>query len=124
MNRLDWQNLIATAPPGLSLAALARHLNQEYLQTRYWAKLFGYSWTDGRSLPHPGKYDHRRKLNPALADWSRTNLELAKQFNISRQRIWELRRKHQPCPNIPLTNSKPSDSESSPIALPESNPGT
>ena len=92
MKRTAWQQIIGAAHPGLSIAALARAVNQPYGNVRYWAPKLGYVTADGRDHPHPDKFKNIRRVNTSNFDWTQSNPELAKLHGISRQRVWQLRK--------------------------------
>lgn len=92
MKRASWERLISSLPPNLSQIAAAKYLGQKATTTRYWMVKLGYKFNDGRSNCWPTK---RRKKITRLpvnrVDWDLPNVVIAKRFNVSRERVRQVR---------------------------------
>lgn len=91
-NSDTWKATIRSLPPGLSLTQAAQHLDKPFGSVRHWIMRLGYKFTDGRSLCWPESRKRKcRTLDPAQVDWSQTNIAIAKQFGVSRERVRQIR---------------------------------
>ena len=79
--RMNWPEIIATLPPGLSSIEVSRRLNRHPRTVHDALTRYGYAATDGR---HAGQL-HRRKLDPDKVDWSRPLVEIAREWGVSKQ---------------------------------------
>ena len=80
--------------PGLTVTNLAKALNVTCNTAREWAKLANYEAADGRDKEHwhqshPGGHP---KADWSLADWTKTDQEIADVLGVSRTRVWQKRR--------------------------------
>ena len=78
---MNWPDLIATLPPGLSFKAAADRLGRHPRTVHNALTRYGYTATDGR---HAGQL-HRRKLDPDKVDWSRPLVDIARECGVSKQ---------------------------------------
>lgn len=92
MKLKEWKPLVASLPQGLTVKAAADYLGHNYATVRLWLVRFKYRFTDGRKHAWPLK---RRmgitKIDPKRVDWSKSNIAIAKQFNVSRERVRQIR---------------------------------
>jgi len=88
MSRTIWKRIIAELPPNLTLAELCQRLDKKYQTVRRAMRVYGYACFDGRRFAMI-KY---RKLKPEAVDWSLPNCEIARQFNVSRERVRQVRK--------------------------------
>jgi len=81
---ITWFNRLSRLPPRLSVLQVARRLRANYNITRYWMLKLGYRRADGRRT-HWSKARLKvvRRMNPARADWSLSNQELAARFGAA-----------------------------------------
>jgi hypothetical protein len=82
-------SLFEKLPPGLTIPQVAKRFRVNYQTARRLIKMNLYLYTDGR---HFGQLK-RRKFNPAKADWRKSNVAIAKQFCVSRERVRVVRGK-------------------------------
>ena len=83
MKRKNWPALFSKLSPGLTFGELARRFHVPYLTALRAAHKFGYAAKDGRHLAQR----HRRKLNPELVDWRKSNIQIARELLVSRQLV-------------------------------------
>lgn len=76
-----------TLPRGLTFAEAARRLGLDYRKALYVIHKHGYPAVDGR---HFGQRSHRR-LDPSRVDWKQSNIQIARRFRVSRERVRFLR---------------------------------
>lgn len=84
---IDWPKIFRALPRGLTFSEVANRIGKPYQQTRNAIIKFGYRVTDGRKFSQNPK----RKLRVEEADWTKSNMELANQFKVSRERVRFLR---------------------------------
>lgn len=80
-----WREVLASAEPGLKLAELAARLKQPYATVQRWAAFFAYPIRDGRR-ERAARVDWRR------VDWRKTNVQIAHELGVSRERVRQVRR--------------------------------
>lgn len=80
-----WGEMLASVEPGLRLAELAGRLKQPYATVQRWAAFFGYPILDGRR-ERAARVDWRR------IDWRKTNIQIARELGVSRERVRQVRR--------------------------------
>ena len=83
MRKRNWPALFKKLPSGLTFTQVSRRLRVNYLQALRAAHKFGYAATDARHLAQR----HRRKLNPELVDWRKSNIQIARELLVSRQLV-------------------------------------
>jgi len=92
---IAWNNLINNLPKGLSVHQAARRLRRNYATTRYWLIKRGYHRKDGRRVPwSDSRWKSTVKVNPDKIDWSMRDSDIARKFNVTRQRIGQIRKIH------------------------------
>jgi hypothetical protein len=101
MKRLDLAALLKRLHPGMTISEVAKHLGSPYQITRRLVLRHGYHRLDGRRFAQ----QFRRLLDPNSADWKKSNLQLARQFLVSKQRV-SIVRKQFINSKIPI-NQKP-----------------
>lgn len=82
MKRELWLRMIRGLELGLSVFEIARRLETSYASAWRWCREFRYPAVDQRRF-------HKRKMRKF--DWSKTDTELARKHQLSRQRINYLR---------------------------------
>lgn len=98
-----WPKLIAKLPPGLSFGQAARKLRAPYTVVRYAIHRYGYPAVDGRSFGQRV----RRILDPDKTDWRKSDLQIARELLISKQRVNRVRHEfHNGQHKRPLTKTK------------------
>ncbi|HEY2585200.1 MAG TPA: hypothetical protein VGI81_05500 [Tepidisphaeraceae bacterium] len=80
-----WAEMLDSVEPGLKLAELVGRLKQPYATVQRWAAFFGYPIRDGRR-ERPARVDWRR------IDWRKTNVQIARELGVSRERVRQVRR--------------------------------
>lgn len=98
--------LIESLPQGLTFEEAARRLQQNYQAVRYHIIKFGYQAVDGRKFSQAD----RRQLDPTQVDWSQSNIAIAKQFTVSRERVRIIRQQL----NLPPVESRGRKTATSP----------
>ena len=83
----DWPSLFKRIPPGLTFAQVAKRLRTPYANTLRQIHLHGYPAVDGRTHSQ----DFRRVLDPDKVDWRKSDLTIARELLISRQRVHKVR---------------------------------
>lgn len=94
-SRLSWKLLVSTLPPGLTIAEASRRLRRPYWGTLEAIHRYGYEYSDGRRFRWSDSRLARKRgyrFNPLKADWSKSNIALAKRFGVSRERVRIVRR--------------------------------
>lgn len=94
--------LIESLPIGLTLGEAARRLGQTYQATRHHILKFGYPAVDSRKFAQSAK----RKLDPAKIDWSQSNVTIAAQCGVSRERVRSVRQQLK-LPRVESRGRKP-----------------
>lgn len=79
---------LAKLPKLLTGVELARRLGIDYQRVLRIVRETGYPMTDGRRYSQ----HRRRKFRPEDADWTLSNVALARQFNVSRERVRLIRK--------------------------------
>lgn len=79
--------VIRRSPKPLTISQIAQRLRVPYHSARRLVLKFRYKARDGRA----NGQDHRRIFHPGKADWRRSNVELARKFGVSRERVRKLR---------------------------------
>jgi hypothetical protein len=92
MNRKHWVKLVRSIPPGMSQLDAARYLNRKGSTVRYWLLKLKYRDSDGRRHWPERRKEKFRTINPHAVDWKQTNVAIAKQHGVSRERVRQLRR--------------------------------
>lgn len=93
MKRARWKQFVDRLPAGLSQSAAARYLDVKPTTLRYWLLQLGYRFRDGRALSWTET--RRRKRMTLFAkdvDWSQPNIAIARQHNVSRERVRQVRK--------------------------------
>jgi hypothetical protein len=80
----QWSEKLASIEPGLKLGELAARLGEPYATVQRWASFFGYAIRDGRT-------ERAARVNWAEADWGKTNVEIARELGVSRERVRQVR---------------------------------
>ena len=81
--------LFSKLPSGLTYTKLARRFRVPYLTALRAAHKFGYAAADGR---HSGQM-HRRLFDPETVDWNKSNIQIARELLVSRERVRQVRNK-------------------------------
>lgn len=79
----DWSKLLGELPPGLTFSQVAKRLKAPYGSTRIAIHCYRYPASDGRA--HGQRL--RRILDPEKVDWSKSDIEIARELLISKQRV-------------------------------------
>ena len=79
----NWKDLIKSLPPGLTFSQAAKRLRRDYQCTRQAIFKYLYRALDGR---HSAQLK-TRKVNPDKIDWRKTNVQIARELLVSRERI-------------------------------------
>lgn len=88
----EWKEILKQLPPNLSQAEAARFLGLKHTTVRRWLLLAGYKFKDGRASSWTvSRRRSQMKFIWERADWSKSNIEIAKQFNVSRERVRQVR---------------------------------
>ena len=87
MTTIAARKLLSSVPAGLSLGELARRTGMDYQKARRIAHAAKYRFTDGRSFAQ----NRRRLLDPDKVDWRQPNIDIARSFGVSRERVRKLR---------------------------------
>ena len=85
----DFSKLLVRLPSGLTFTQVSRRLRVNYLQAFRAAHKFGYAATDGRHLAQR----HRRLFDPEKVDWKKSNIQIARELLVSRERVRQVRNK-------------------------------
>lgn len=80
-----WAQRLASVEPGLRLTDLAARLKQPYATVQRWAAFFGYPILDARR-------DRSARVNWGRVDWRKSNVQLARELGVSRERVRQVRR--------------------------------
>jgi hypothetical protein len=92
MKRNCWKELIESLPTGLTQPQAANRLRRAVGAVRYWIKQLGYKHADGRCIAWTeARKQARRKVSHSLIDWKQTNVAIAKQHGLSRERVRQIR---------------------------------
>ena len=87
-----WRELIYSLPQGLSQQAAATHLKVKPCTARLWMKRYGYHSQDGRKTSWtPQRRILSQTLRPDKVDWSESNINIARMYNVSRERVRQVR---------------------------------
>ena len=90
MKNRRWEIEIRKLLSGLTIKEVACRLRVPYQTARRIIREYKYRTVDGRCY---GQND-RRKFHPREADWKLSNIALARQFKVSRERVravrWQL----------------------------------
>lgn len=89
MNRTDYARALASLPAKLTIAEVSHRLGLSYQVARSAIRKHGYDFEDGRAYGQKC----RRKFNPERADWTRSNIAIAWENGISRERVRVIRGK-------------------------------
>ncbi len=92
-NRTEWAVLVGQLERGLSLQTAVRKLGKNYGIARYWLKRLGYQYSDARTAWTVERKRKSRWFDHDRIDWSQPNVQIARQFKVSRERIRQLRNK-------------------------------
>lgn len=84
----NWRKLLKSIPAGLTYSEVARRLGTKYFDTREAILKYRYKAVDGRRY---GQLRHR-KFDLSRVDWKLPNVDIARQFGVSRELI-RLRRR-------------------------------
>lgn len=99
----NWPALIKQLPPGLTYYQAARRLKVPYTVIRYAIHRYRYRAVDGRSFGQRV----RRILDPDKTDWRKSDLQIARELLISKQRVNRVRHEfHNGQHKRPLTKTK------------------
>lgn len=92
-NKTLWEEAIGDLPKGLTATQAAHRLKKPYALTWRWLNHFGYDSPDtrGKHVRSKGWIKKHRRLDPAKANWKRRDVDLAKQFGVSRERVRQVR---------------------------------
>ena len=94
MNAEVWCHAIKQLPPHLTQYEAARRVGKPEQAVRYWLLKCDYPFVDGRTLPWPEQRRKvGRKLNPedVVKHKNKSNTAIAKMFNVSRERVRQVR---------------------------------
>ncbi len=86
MEARDWKKLIRTIPRRSTYEEAAALLGQSYHMTRYWMIRFG---KKARRKNNGLRPETRRLCKKA--DWSKSNIVIAAEFGVTRERIRQIR---------------------------------
>lgn len=89
MKRAEWQSKISALPAGMTLMEAATVLGEPYRKAYTWLKAFGYGARPGRGC-QPGR---RSKVDWSSVDWSRKQSDIARELNVSRQAVHDMKRR-------------------------------
>lgn len=87
MSTTDWKRMLRALPKGLTFTEAAQRLGTDYQQTRLAIQRHNYSATDGRRYSQ----NRIRRLAPEQVDWKMSNIDIAREFGVSRERVRVLR---------------------------------
>lgn len=87
MTATKWKELFRSLPHGLSFGEVARRLGIPYQQVRIAIHEHGYKATDGR------RFSSRRIIPVEKIDWTQSNADISRKFDVSRERIRVLRKR-------------------------------
>jgi hypothetical protein len=79
----DWPTLFDQIPRSLTIKQLAARFDVSYLTALRAAHKYGYPAVDGRHAAQR----HRRKLNPEMVNWNKSNIAIARELLVSRQLV-------------------------------------
>ena len=85
---MNWKKLIRSLPKGLTFTEAAARLGQDYNATRLAIHKYGYAAVDGRRYSQMP----RRKIRVEDIDWSKSNIQIARELLASRERVRQLRK--------------------------------
>jgi hypothetical protein len=85
----NWKALIKSLPPGLTFSQAAKRLRRDYQCTRQAIFNYGYRAVDGRHFTNM----KTRKVNPDKIDWRKSNIQIARELLVSRERIRFVRKR-------------------------------
>lgn len=91
MKKFEWVRRFAAIPNGLTQAEVVKALGLPEPSVRHWIKKLGYPCKDGRDSWSDERKSQRRKFDWSTIDWSKENVEIARQYGVSRQRIHQIR---------------------------------
>lgn len=91
MTASRYLNRIRRLPRGLTFTEGARRLGISYQKGRRLMQRAGYPAVDGRKY---SQHAHR-KFVPEDADWSKSNIALAREWGVTRERVRSLRAIHR-----------------------------
>lgn len=80
----DWFDRLSAVEPGLTLAELSARLGEAYATVQRWASFFGYPIRDARR-------ERTARVDWARVDWARSNVEIARELHVSRERVRQVR---------------------------------
>lgn len=83
------ETLIEALPPGLTFQEAALRLGVDYQACRRAIQKYGYRASDGRRYCQ----NSTRKLVPEKIDWRKSNIQIARELLISRERVRVVRSK-------------------------------
>lgn len=83
MKKFNWKDLIKSLPLGLTFSQAAKRLRRDYQCTRQALFKYRYRALDGR---HTAQLK-TRKVNPDKIDWRKSNIQIARELLVSRERI-------------------------------------
>ena len=79
----NWEQAIASLVASLTFQEVAKRLGVNYQVARRIINEYGYKAVDGRKF---GQVENR-KLEPDKVDWRMSNVDIARQFGVSRERV-------------------------------------
>ena len=86
-----WRQRVAALPPGLTLPQVQERLDCSYARAHQLAKISGYNVAKI-------KRGARLKVTPkqwAATDWTLRDVDIARQLNVSRERVRQVRKQRQ-----------------------------
>ena len=95
---MNWRATIESLPPGLTFSEAALRLARPYYSVRAAIHKYGYQAVDGRGTGQ----DSHRKIRVEDADWTKSNIEIARKFLVSKERVRVIRKKL----NLPRVESR------------------
>jgi hypothetical protein len=107
---------IRTLPENLTFNEAAKRIGLNYQSARRHLIAFGYPHSDGRKYSQSGK----RRFDPDLADWSQSNIEIASQFGVTRERV-RLVRKQLNKPFVESRGCKPKEANATTVRVSKRN---
>lgn len=95
MTRKQWKLGIKSAPEGLTIAQLSKHLNQSYKQTQHWAARFKYNRQSGHlALWTAQRRREFRRVPWDRVPWQLANVVIARKYNVSREIVRRRRKEY------------------------------
>ena len=93
--RKAWHERLSQLPPGLPLREMCKKFGEPYASIAFWARRFDYPFTKLRR-------GRKSSVNWSKVDWRLKNSQIARQLNVSGERVRQVRleRKLPPTPRF------------------------